>query len=145
VRIRRTIIVAAALLLSFTATASAIAVSSTTTPSAVHHAKAFVMPSRNIACLYDAGNLRCDIYSGIKPEPRKACKFFWKGVMLRPLGQATFLCIIDTISQPDAPALKYGSIWHRGSITCRSSTRGLRCHNDIKHGFFLSRESSRKW
>lgn len=112
---------------------------------AVQHSRAFVMPSRNIACLYDSNVIRCDIFSGIKPEPTKACKFYWKGVRLNGTGSASFLCIIDTIYDPSAPVLKFGSTWRRGSISCRSSTRGLRCQNDIGHGFFLSRERSRRW
>lgn len=113
--------------------------------SAAHHSKAFVMPSRNIACLYDSGKIRCDIYSGLKPEPKKACKYFWKGVELDGKGKASFLCIIDTIQVPNAPVLHHGQTWSRGSIVCTSSVRGLRCHNDSGHGFFLSREKSRKW
>lgn len=144
-RTRKTFIVIGALLLSLTATTSAVAGSTSTAARAVHHSKAFVMPSHNIACLYDHGDLRCDIYSGIKPEPTKVCKYYWKGVMLKGLGKAAFLCVIDTIQQPNARVLKYGSTWSRGSIACTSSTRGLRCHNDVKHGFFLSRETSRKW
>lgn len=107
--------------------------------------KRFTMPSGNIACLYDSGLLRCDIFSGLKPEPRKECDFFWKGVQLRADGRSKFLCIIDTIYSENAPVLAYGSKWERGGIVCKSSTNGLRCHNPNRHGFFLSRELSRKW
>jgi hypothetical protein len=111
----------------------------------VHHTKTFVMPSGNIACHYDSGTIRCDIFSGLKPEPKKSCKYFWKGVVLNADGKAAFLCIIDTIYDPTAPVLKYGQEWRRGSIACTSKARGLRCHNDLGHGFFLSREQSRRW
>ena len=112
---------------------------------AVQHSPAFVMPSRNIACLYNSKAIRCDIFSGIKPEPTKACKFYWKGVLLHGTGTPSFLCIIDTIYEPSAPVLKFGSTWSRGPIFCRSTTRGLRCQNGSGHGFFLSREHARRW
>jgi hypothetical protein len=111
----------------------------------VHHDKAFMMPNGNIACLFDSGKLRCDILSGLKPEPTKACRFFWKGVMLPAAGRASYLCIIDTIYDPNAPKLHYGSKWKRDGIVCRSRTTGLRCHNPDGHGFLLSRRVSKKW
>ena len=107
--------------------------------------KRFIMPSGNIACLFDSGLLRCDIFSGLKPEPSRDCDFLWSGVQLRADGRAKFLCIIDTIYDRDAPVLAYGTKWKRDGIVCKSSTNGLRCHNPNRHGFFLSRELSRKW
>ena len=107
--------------------------------------KTFVMPSRNIACLFDSGRIRCDIFSGLQPAPARACDYFWKGVMLSGQGKAHYLCIIDTVYDPKAPVLRYGMRWHRDGIACRSSTAGLRCHNRLGHGFFLSRERSHKW
>ena len=107
--------------------------------------RTFIMPSRNIACLYDSGTLRCDIFSGLRPEPNKACAFFWKGMMLPATGRASYLCIIDTIYDEDARTLHYGSTWSRGGIVCRSRTTGLRCRNQDGHGFLLSRRLSTKW
>jgi hypothetical protein len=109
------------------------------------HAKSFTMPSGNIACLYDSARLRCDIFSGLVPEPKKPCEFFWKGVLLPAAGRASWLCIIDTIYDPDAPTLHYGQKWTRHGIVCRSRTTGLRCHNPDGHGFRLSRAHSSKW
>lgn len=103
------------------------------------------MPSRNIACLFDSAKLRCDIFSGLKPEPAKACKYFWKGAMLSADARAEWLCIIDTVYDPNARVLSYGSTWKRDGIVCTSRTRGLRCHNELGHGFFLSRHESHKW
>lgn len=121
------------------------AASAPSTTGAARHMKQFKMPSGNIACLFDSGQIRCDILSGLKPEPTKPCKFFWKGVNLQADGKATFLCIIDTVYNPDASKLAYGSTWRRDGIACKSSVYGLRCHNGNGHGFFLSRERSRKW
>lgn len=103
------------------------------------------MPSGNIACLYNSGKLRCDIFSGLKPEPEKPCDFYWKGVMLPASGKASYLCIIDTVYDPSAPTLRYGTKWKRHGIVCRSRTTGLRCHNPDQHGFLLSRSHSKKW
>ena len=111
----------------------------------VLHSPTFVMPSRNIACLYDAARLRCDIFSGLVPEPEKPCDFFWKGVMLPAAGKASYLCIIDTVYDEAAPTLHYGQKWKRHGIVCRSRTTGLRCHNPDAHGFRLARAFSTKW
>lgn len=107
--------------------------------------KAFRFQSGNIACLYDSGKLRCDIYSGVKPEPAKTCKFYWKAAMLNSDGKATWLCVIDSIYNAKAPVLKRGQTCHRDGITCAHRFRGLRCHNGVGHGFFLSRSDTRKW
>ena len=117
----------------------------TATASAHVHWKKFTMPSRNIACLYDSGKLRCDIFSGLTPEPDKPCAFFWKGMMLPATGRASYLCIIDTIFDEDARTLRYGSRWSRDGLACRSRSTGLRCHNQDGHGFLLSRSLSKKW
>jgi hypothetical protein len=117
----------------------------TSTAVAVLHAKSFTMPSGNIACLYDSARLRCDIFSGLVPEPKKPCDFFWKGVLLPASGKASFLCIIDTVYDEAAPVLHYGQKWTRHGIVCRSRTTGLRCHNPDGHGFRLSRAHSTKW
>ena len=111
----------------------------------VRHMKAFTLPSGNIACLYDSGRLRCDILSGVKPEPQKACQYFWKGVMLSGDGKTQWLCIIDTVYDASAPTFHHGWTWQRGAITCRSPERGLRCENDLGHGFSLLRSHSTKW
>ena len=113
-------------------------------PSALR-AKAFHFKSGNIACLYDSGKLRCDIYSGLKPQPTKQCQYFWKAAMLNHDGRATWLCIIDSIYDANAPVLSRGQTWHRDGITCVHRLRGLRCHNGVGHGFFLSRSDTRKW
>lgn len=127
------------------ATAQTSSAASSSANVSVLHSKSFLMPSRNIACLYDSAKLRCDIFSGLVPEPTKPCDFFWKGVMLPAAGKATWLCIIDTVYDEAAPVLHYGQKWERHGIVCRSRTTGLRCHNPDAHGFKLSRARSTKW
>ena len=40
----------------------------------------FRPPSGNIACGYYRPTLRCDVLSGLVPEPRGACELDWTGV-----------------------------------------------------------------
>jgi len=103
----------------------------------------FRMPSKNIACGVLTGFgptvLRCDIFSGLKPRPAARCELDWVGVSMAKKA-ATPTCAGDTVSDPKAPVLAYGSVWKHGIFTCLSSWAGLSCANAAGHGFFLSRE-----
>lgn len=108
--------------------------------------KTFQMPSGNIACGYYGGYLRCDILSGLVPEPSKECKYgVWSAMGMGPYSKAKKLCISDTVYDPSAPVLSYGSKWKKAGIVCKSSTNGLKCKNQVGHGFFLSKANSYKW
>jgi len=105
----------------------------------------FQTPSGNIACYRLDDSLRCDISSGLQPLPPKpsSCEFDWGlSVGMEERGAAEFGCVSDTVLDPTAPELSYGSTWQRGQFMCESSTEGLRCTNGGGHGFFLSRERS---
>ncbi len=84
--------------------------------------------------------LRCDILSGLKPEPRGRCELDWTGVAMGT-GKAGPACAGDTVYDLKAPVLGYGRTWRRGPFTCLSMRVGLSCSNRSGHGFFLSRES----
>jgi hypothetical protein len=99
----------------------------------------FRMPSRNIGCLLAADVLRCDVLSGLRPEPTTACAFDWVGVELSKDGAGPN-CGSDTVYTEDAPTLAYGEVWRRGGFTCRSGEDGLSCSSDTSHGFELARE-----
>ena len=103
----------------------------------------FRMPSGNIACGYITGvgpvTLRCDILSGLKPEPRGRCQNDWTGLSMGR-GTARPTCAGDTVYDRRARVLKYGSVWKRGPFTCVSLLIGLSCVNTTGHGFFLSKE-----
>jgi hypothetical protein len=104
----------------------------------------FRTPSKNIYCAY-FGSLRCDIRSGLKPKPRRppGCEFDWgQTLVLGRSGTARVGCVSDSVFDPKARVLAYGTIWRRGGITCVSKTTGLRCFNARNHGFFLSRARS---
>ena len=137
--VRLTIVVAAALALP---AGAAFAVSGAYT---------FRMPSGNIYCAYEhydfaPFDLRCEIRSRVKPLPPrpKTCgdAVWGAGYSMRQTGRAFVLCISDTIFDPKAKVLAYGTTWRGGGFTCTSKTTGLRCTNRSGHGFFLSRQHS---
>ena len=102
----------------------------------------FRMPSGNIGCSYARAVrvLRCDILSGLRPEPRRRCELDWTGLTLAGRGRAAPQCAGDTAYDVRAPVLQYGRGWRRGTISCRSTRDGLRCVNLLGRGFFLSRQ-----
>lgn len=125
---------------SLTVCALAIALSAVAAPAhAALHSRYFKMPSRNIECAMYSAVLRCDIRSGLNPEPKRKCELDWTGLYLG--NKAGPECAGDTVHKNGSPVLDYGSKWKRQGIVCRSRTSGLRCHNRKGHGFFLSRES----
>jgi hypothetical protein len=102
---------------------------------------AFQLPSRNIGCRAGGGALRCDILSGLVPEPSRACELDWVGIVLPAAGPAKPQCAGDTTYDGSAPVLAYGDVWHRGAFWCRSSETGLLCVNrDLEGSFELARE-----
>jgi hypothetical protein len=103
----------------------------------------FQMPSRNIACALTAHLLRCDILSGLKPEPKRPCELDWVGIVLPPDGPAEPNCAGDTVYDAAAPTLAYGAMWHGASFWCESQPSGLLCVNprSERGSFSLSRES----
>jgi hypothetical protein len=103
----------------------------------------FRTPSGNIGCQADTRILRCDVLSGLRPEPRAACELDWTGLLLGPRGRARPSCAGDTAVDRGAPVLAYGRRWRHGPFACLSRRVGLRCTNAAGHGFFLSREGWR--
>lgn len=101
----------------------------------------FQLPSRNIGCRAGGGALRCDILSGLRPEPGGACELDWVGITLPAAGRARPQCAGDTAYDASAPVLAYGDVWNRGGFWCRSSESGLLCVNrDLQGSFELARE-----
>jgi Family of unknown function (DUF6636) len=107
----------------------------------------FRLPSGNIGCAIFQSVLRCDIANGLRPRPPRpaGCELDWGfGLTLGRTGRARVVCAGDTVIDPTAPVLRYGSTWRRGGITCSSATSGLTCTNAAGRGFFLSRQSWRR-
>jgi hypothetical protein len=107
-------------------------------------AASFRMPSGNIACVYGAGSLRCDVLSGLRPEPRGRCELDWTGLTLGVTGAARPTCAGDTVYDRRSPVLAYGGTWRRAGLSCRSLRTGLRCTNRSGRGFVLAREGWRR-
>jgi uncharacterized protein DUF6636 len=113
-------------------------------------AETFRMPSGNVFCAYEhysfaPKDLRCEIRSGVKPLPPKpaTCDAAWgQGYSMRQIGLPHVLCISDTVYDPKAKVLAYGTTWTGGGFSCTSQTTGLRCTNPRGHGFFLSKAHS---
>jgi hypothetical protein len=124
---------------SVTTTMTETAPTETTEPGAT--TVSFQMPSRNIGCLFGFRQLRCDILSGLDPEPTEGCDFDWVGLDMGVTGPAAPNCGSDTIYDANAPTLDYGSTWRRAGITCESAESGLTCTNGEGHEFTLARGS----
>jgi len=111
----------------------------------------FKTPSGNIYCAYSSGlgsptYLRCDIRSHLHPAPRpRTCVegVYGESVGMSRTSRASVLCISDTVINPGARVLAYGTTWSRGGFRCVSRATGLTCTNTRGHGWFLSRESWR--
>jgi hypothetical protein len=120
------------------------------TSSADARISTFKTPSGNIGCLYESSPayLRCDIRSGLVPRPSRprSCHLDWgDSVSLGRRGRTKVVCHGDTVLLPSAPVLRYGRTWTRGLFTCTSRRAGLTCENAADHGFFLSRQSWRRF
>jgi hypothetical protein len=111
--------------------------------------KTFRTPSKNIACAFYPASItgravfRCDLLSGLKPEPKRHCDVDWTGASMGPSGKAGPTCAGDTVYDRRAPVLGYGRTWSYGGVVCASRATGLTCRNRERHGFFLSRASWR--
>jgi hypothetical protein len=109
----------------------------------------FRMPSGNIGCAYAppfegrAAALRCDILSGLVPEPTRACPVDWTGLGINGRRRGHAVCAGDTVYEGSAPKLRYGRQWRKGPFRCTSRTTGLTCRNTAEHGFHLARENWR--
>jgi hypothetical protein len=103
----------------------------------------FTTPSENIGCKSFEGGIRCDILSGLKPDPGRKfpeiCPLDWTGVYINPGVDAGPTCAGDSVMDPDDPTLEYGQTWSRGDLTCDSESSRLRCVDTAGNGFTLAR------
>ena len=109
---------------------------------------AFSTPSGNIGCVYFEPVLRCDIRNGLSPKAARpaGCPSYtdWgQGLTLGPKS-AGVVCAGDT-ALGARNAIPYGQVWRRDGLTCWSRVTGLTCKNARGHGFFLSRQSWRRF
>jgi Family of unknown function (DUF6636) len=107
-------------------------------------ADTFRLPSGNVYCAYEhysfsPKDLRCEIRTKIKPTPPNGCD---DGYIMRQTGAARAFCAGDTIYDPNALVLAYGTTRQFGVFVCSSSLAGLKCLNASGDGFFLSKQRS---
>ena len=102
--------------------------------------RSFQMPSKNIGCALHRKVLRCDILSGLQPEPTEECDFDWVGLEIGVTGAASPNCGSDTVFDQGAKTLAYGETWTRREIVCKSRRRGLSCANREGHELTLARD-----
>jgi hypothetical protein len=108
----------------------------------------FQTPSKNIGCLYSAAAnqrtafLRCDILSGLRPEPKASCRLDWTGFSMSADSRARPTCAGDTVYERRARIIAYGKTWRNGAFACQSRRSGLRCTSANGRGFVLSRTRS---
>ena len=113
----------------------------------------FASPSGNIACAIGAAGgstfARCEVGDVTWSVPRPAdCELDWGGgengrgdVSVGATGAASPVCAGDTVRDPAAAVLPYGSaVWLGDSLVCRSSESGMRCESvSTGSGFAVSR------
>jgi hypothetical protein len=111
------------------------------------YAVPFRMPRGEIYCAYQHYSfapigIRCEIRSLIRPLPPrpKGCRdaVWGAGYFLPRAGRASVLCIADTVYDPKARVLAYGTTYRVGGFICSSKATGLTCKNVAGRGFFIS-------
>jgi hypothetical protein len=110
----------------------------------------FRTPSGNIGCIAYTGPTapRCDIKSGLRPNPvrPKSCHLdYGDSLSMSPTGRSVFVCHGDTVFDPKAKVLAYGKAFTFGPFRCTSQSVGLTCRNHAGHGWFISRQSYRRF
>jgi uncharacterized protein DUF6636 len=87
-------------------------------------------------CNSDASGTSCVVFS-VSPT----CQKTWT---VKRTGRASFHCYYSNIGT-EVPVLAYGRSVSRFGVRCMSRRVGLTCTNTSRHGFFLSRESQRRF
>lgn len=104
--------------------------------------EAFQLPSGNIHCAVFDGVLRCDalnITYRRPPRPRDCEQDYGDAVEIGIRGPARLICHGDTVANPAAPVLRYGSAWQGRGMACTATQAGLRCVNGDGRGFEMAR------
>jgi hypothetical protein len=113
-------------------------------PNIIGGVPVFLTPSRNIGCAIGAGQARCDIAKHVYRDPPKPAGChgdYGQSIAVTAHGIASFLCVTDTVRNPGAPVLDYGTSTVVGDFGCTSRQSGIRCyHLESDHGFWLSQE-----
>lgn len=113
----------------------------------------FRTPSGNISCgmidTVDFGSARCDVVEHTYPDPpTPECDVVGVSTGSAEVGAdgpgVVGICAGDTVADPAAPVLQYGTNAGAGPYVCRSAEDGVTCANlDTGHGFQIARASYR--
>lgn len=108
---------------------------------------AFVSPTGNVSCLFDPGEpaqVRCDLAELNRSftTPPDDCDLDWGDsfAIAATDTRGTLVCHGDTVADPDAAVLEYGSSLSFFGITCTSAKTGMTCTNAAGHGFAVARK-----
>ncbi|MGV8987395.1 MAG: DUF6636 domain-containing protein [Cypionkella sp.] len=108
----------------------------------------FHSPTGNISCLFDVArvvNVRCDMAQLNRSftTPPDDCDLEWGDSFSVAEGdrRGGLICHGDTVADPSAEVLDYGSTLSFGEVSCVSVRTGMTCQNAKGHGFALSRKS----
>lgn len=110
----------------------------------------FRSPTGNISCLFDVGEVtevRCDMAQLNRSftTPPEDCDLDWGDSFAVAEGdrRGQLFCHGDTVVDPEAEVLDYGSSLSFGGIACLSAKTGITCQNADGHGFSLSRKQQK--
>ena len=108
----------------------------------------FKSPTGNISCLFVIGiavTVRCDLAQlnrSFTNQPN-LCGEDWGDSF--GVGETSkrgeVLCHGDTVADPSAQVLDYGSTISHFGIVCASSKAGMTCQNNASHGFTIARKT----
>jgi hypothetical protein len=91
--------------------------------------KTFRSPSGQIGCMYPdvPASVRCDWRDGGD-----------HAVVVERTGKGKHIDVTDTVMDPDARVLPYGTTRRYGPLRCTSRRTGITCKNRARHGFTVS-------
>ena len=96
-----------------------------------------------------SGKLACAFYSDAETPPLVRCD--WQGsddqaIQLRETGRARLRHVTDTVMNPEAKVLPYGSSTRFRALKCISRRRGVKCRSLASgHGFWVSVEERQRF
>ena len=93
-----------------------------------------------------SGKIGCAFYSDAEVPRFVRCD--WSGggdhaVRLGESGKGKRIRITDTVRNPDAKVLAYGTSTNFGRLRCTSRRTGITCRSRVGHGFTVSVEKQR--
>lgn len=108
----------------------------------------FKSPTGNISCLFlmgDQVSVRCDLAElnrSFTNQPNDCGEDWGDSFGVDETAKhGAVLCHGDTVADPSAQVLDYGSTISHFGITCASSKAGMTCQNNAGHGFTLARKA----